>query len=283
MLKRITGIAAAVTVLALAMPASAQRTGSGQSQVTPKQASQIPSYGRGGGDDRKGGGDDRRGGGGDDRKGDGDRHDGDDRREGGSRHDDRRGGTVHFMPHGYVPLMCRGMRFLYSSGVFYSYSPTGYVIVSPPVGAVVPAIPTGYTTVMVNGVPYVYNGCTYYTPAPGGGYMVAAPPIMASAAPMTPPAMMPMPAQPSPFAVQEPAPVPPPSAVQAVQPSNATNTPSSPDANKFEIHIPNNNGSFTMVTIMRTENGFIGPQGEFYQNHPTVEELKARYVDAKPR
>jgi hypothetical protein len=45
----------------------------------------------------------------------------------------------------------------------------------------------------------------------------------------------------------------------------------------FDIHIPNGNGSFTLVTLQKTEKGFLGPQGEFYADHPTEDQLKARY------
>lgn len=37
------------------------------------------------------------------------------------------------------------------------------------------------------------------------------------------------------------------------------------------------------VALTKSNDGYVGPQGEFYQGHPTVEELKdnARYIQGK--
>ena len=43
------------------------------------------------------------------------------------------------------------------------------------------------------------------------------------------------------------------------------------------INVPNSDGSFTPVTLVRSRGGYIGPQGEFYAGSPTVEQLKALY------
>jgi hypothetical protein len=43
------------------------------------------------------------------------------------------------------------------------------------------------------------------------------------------------------------------------------------------INVPNSNGSYTQVTLVRRDNGYIGPQGEFYPGNPTVEQLKVLY------
>ena len=45
----------------------------------------------------------------------------------------------------------------------------------------------------------------------------------------------------------------------------------------FVVHIPNSNGSYTSVTLQKSGNGYIGPQGEYYPNNPTVEQLRALY------
>jgi hypothetical protein len=50
-----------------------------------------------------------------------------------------------------------------------------------------------------------------------------------------------------------------------------------PASETFEIHLPNPNGSFTSITLRKTERGFLGPQGEFYADHPTEDQLKTRY------
>ena len=43
------------------------------------------------------------------------------------------------------------------------------------------------------------------------------------------------------------------------------------------INVPNRNGSFTPITLLKTENGYVGPQGEYYTGNPTVEQLRALY------
>ena len=45
------------------------------------------------------------------------------------------------------------------------------------------------------------------------------------------------------------------------------------------INIPNSKGGFTPVRLIKHKNGYIGPQGEFYAGHPTVDALKALYGD----
>jgi len=159
---------------------------------------------------------------------------------------------------GIVALSIAGAEFLYTAGMFYRSTPAGYVVVPAPMGAVVPTLPPGYTVVYMRGMPYYYYGNAYYAAAPNG-YVVTAPPAIAA----------PIAAAPSAAPVQ--APVPAPIAQQPAAP--AANEPSS----AVETYIPNGNGSFTVVTLQKTEKGFLGPQGEFYADHPTEEQLKARY------
>jgi hypothetical protein len=182
----------------------------------------------------------------------------------------RGGDVVHRLPAGYISLMAAGLTYLYCEGLFYRYTPAGYVIATPPMGAIVPALPPGYTTVFVNGIPYYYYGYTYYTPAPNG-YVVATPPATMS---VPPPAIVPAQAvlaAPTPTAAL---------GTPAVAPHPALYEKAKEETGKdvYEIYIPNGNGSYTSVTLRKTEKGFLGPQGEFYQDHPTVEQLRARYT-----
>jgi hypothetical protein len=43
------------------------------------------------------------------------------------------------------------------------------------------------------------------------------------------------------------------------------------------ISIPKKDGGFVPVRLMKHGNGYIGPQGEFYAGHPTVDQLSALY------
>ena len=40
----------------------------------------------------------------------------------------------------------------------------------------------------------------------------------------------------------------------------------------------NGNGTFTVVPLTKTPTGFLGPQGEFYIDHPTIEQLREKYL-----
>ena len=106
---------------------------------------------------------------------------------------------------------------------------------------VVRVLPVGYRTVVVSDIPYYVYQDTYYVTGPGG-YVVTTPP---------------------------PA-IPPTTVMETVEEKKPIDS--------YEIHIPNANGSYTLVIIKKTEKGFIGPQGEFYPEHPTVEQLKAMYA-----
>jgi hypothetical protein len=43
------------------------------------------------------------------------------------------------------------------------------------------------------------------------------------------------------------------------------------------VNIPNSRGGYTSVTLRKSGNGYIGPQGEYYPNYPLVEQLRAMY------
>lgn len=43
------------------------------------------------------------------------------------------------------------------------------------------------------------------------------------------------------------------------------------------INIPNSRGGYTAVTLKKAGTGYVGPQGEYYSDNPTVEQLKVLY------
>jgi hypothetical protein len=43
------------------------------------------------------------------------------------------------------------------------------------------------------------------------------------------------------------------------------------------VNVPNTNGSYTPVTLIKQKDGYIGPQGEYYPGHPTVTQLRVLY------
>lgn len=116
------------------------------------------------------------------------------------------------------------------------------------VGALVDNLPPRHTTVVYNGAPYYYADGYYYRPYTSGGYVVVDPPRLA---------------QPVVAAPQ---------AVYAAQPAQVT-----PASDIVTINIPNARGGYTPVTLRRAGNGYVGPQGEYYSDNPTVDQLKALY------
>ena len=134
-----------------------------------------------------------------------------------------------------------------SFSFFPWYYHDDYVLVSP---AVVNPIPVHYQTVYVNGVSYYVNNGNYYL-YDGYGYQLVSPPVT----------------------VVQPAPV------LAAAPAQVTSVSATPETeNSFTLNIPNDQGGYTAVTIRRSGNGFIGPQGEFYSEFPKVSQLKLMYA-----
>jgi hypothetical protein len=67
--------------------------------------------------------------------------------------------------------MVGGALYYYANGSYYRNTESGYVVVNPPVGAVVYALPSGYSSYLINGVTYFYYGGVYYRRV-SNGYLV---------------------------------------------------------------------------------------------------------------
>ena len=120
------------------------------------------------------------------------------------------------------------------------------------IGAIAASLPPNYRTVYVGGVPYYYYDGAYYRPCSAGYVVVPAPmpaPVVVAA----------------PTVVAQPVVTVPAENVNAAQGEPVT------------VNVPNNNGSYTPVTLTRSGTGFIGPQGEYYQEFPKVRQLKEMY------
>ena len=142
-------------------------------------------------------------------------------------------------------------------------------------GAIVGSLPPYYNTVYYGGVPYYYYDGIYYRPY-SNGYMVVQAPSVTTA-----PVMVQQPyttvAQPvmtqQPYAASQPvmaAPVESANTIQTVSPATTQGEP-------FTVNVPNSKSGWTSVTLTRSGTGFIGPQGEYYQEFPKVKQLKEMY------
>ncbi len=142
----------------------------------------------------------------------------------------------------------------------------GVAVVVPPVGAFVGTLPDRYATLVVGGVPYYYCNGVYLRPYRTGYIVVTAPvenPPGESPAAAAPPGVAPSAAD----------------QLQATPPANgeAKSLSAAPLADTVNVSVPNSKGGFTAVKLVKRDGGYIGPQGEFYAGHPTVDQLKALY------
>lgn len=136
-------------------------------------------------------------------------------------------------------------RYYYNNGRFYRPDWFGFrlSIIAPPIGAIVTNLPFGYRTVIIEGVPYYFYNRTYYRHCPYGYIVVSEPAITSNV-------------------VYAPA---------------VIASPQPPAGETVTINVPGANGGYIPVILVKLNNGYIGLQGEYYQGHPTIEQLRALY------
>lgn len=184
--------------------------------------------------------------------------------------------TPHYVPHGrefidipgeYMRLIIGGLEYYYWEGMFYRFNGRRYIVVQPPVGAVVTAIPQGSQPVIVDGVAYYnINGVTYmWTSA---GYQVVPQPktiIIKNYNNVTEP-------------VRTVTPVDNSAATNQTADQAQAKTAAEQSDEVFTVNVPNSKGGYTAVTLKRSGEGFTGPQGEYYTEFPKIEQLKVMYA-----
>lgn len=111
-------------------------------------------------------------------------------------------------------------------------------VYNPPATGVLVS-PVVYEPVTVNGVTYYVNNGTYYV-YNGYEYQAVQPPVVVQ------------------------------------QPAGVAEVPA-PAADTITINIPNKKDGYTPVTLKKSGNGYIGPQGEYYPEFPKVSQLEAIY------
>lgn len=141
------------------------------------------------------------------------------------------------LPRAHQTVLVCGLPYYYDSGFFYRRGSSGYVLVTAPVGAVVPILPVSSQTVMINGRMYYTYDNVYYVEQPTGYVVVTQPTVTTITVP---------------------------AATQATD--------------SYVVNVPNTNGSYMPVVIKKDKEGFVGPHGEFYEEQPTIDQLKAMYA-----
>jgi hypothetical protein len=97
-----------------------------------------------------------------------------------SRHNHNRsypaqGQFVKVLPQGHREVFWGKERYHFFNGVWYRPTGRQFLVVSPPIGLIVPVLPPFYTTFWVSGVPYYYANEVYYTQSPVGYVVVKQP------------------------------------------------------------------------------------------------------------
>ena len=142
------------------------------------------------------------------------------------------------LPRGYLSLRVADRLFYYLEGTYYQSTPSGYVIVSAPRGAMIKTLPERHKVIVYDNTDYYYYNSAYYVKEPTGYTVVTPPPsVITSNAP----------------------------AVEAPEKT-------------VVVTVPNPNGSYMSVTLQKYSDGYVGPNGEFYPDYPTIDQLKAMYA-----
>ncbi|MDD2389560.1 MAG: DUF6515 family protein [Desulfobacterales bacterium] len=82
---------------------------------------------------------------------------------------------VKRLPPRSKSVQVKGNRYYYHGKDFYQKRPSGYLMVTAPIGALVLSIPLGSRAMIAGGITFYVNGSTYYRRDPGG-YLVVPPP-----------------------------------------------------------------------------------------------------------
>ncbi|MDX1809243.1 MAG: DUF6515 family protein [Sulfurospirillaceae bacterium] len=92
---------------------------------------------------------------------------------------DRRWGRVIYRrPVSSIFFSFGGLGYYYDNGIFYRPYNGNFIIVMPPIGAIVPVLPIGCSVVSIYGRNYYYYDNTYYEWAPSyNGYRVVDPSV----------------------------------------------------------------------------------------------------------
>ena len=82
------------------------------------------------------------------------------------------GQFIEALPQGHRAVFWGKERYHFLNGVWYRPIGRQFLVVTPPIGLLVPFLPSFHTTFWVNGIPNYYANEVYYTQSPAG-YVVA--------------------------------------------------------------------------------------------------------------
>lgn len=152
-------------------------------------------------------------------------------------------------------IMHMGIGYLYHNGLFFRHKGGRFLVVAPPFGAIVPVLPFGCVSFTFGpGVVYYFLDGVYYRSVPDGYVVVPESEVEE-------------------YRLQKEI------SESKLSVERSTGTAVSGDniSGEFTINVPNGDGSYTPVRLKKSGNGYTGPQGEYYEGNPSVEQLKVLY------
>jgi len=132
-----------------------------------------------------------------------------------------------------------GSRHFFRQRVFHRRHFSGYIIINFPIGLHVDILPHGHRRLLFERKTYYHFNNTYYSKV-DDGYIVVENPRYRMVFP----------------------------------PIDATIYESN---GEYLVNLANSNGTYTAITIKKFGTGYIGPQGEYYPDFPSVDQLSTMY------
>jgi len=189
--------------------------------------------------------------------------------------------------------------YYYFKGNYYRQTHSGYVVVTAPRGAVVEELPRMSREISYDDTPYYYYNNVYYVKK-RRGYVVVDPPTEVVTSNTT---VTEAPQETIVVNVPNPngsfTPVTLQKYSDGYQGPNGEFYPKYPSLNQLKamyakasgealspealqeeeltFQVPNANGSITKVTLVKADDGYLGPEGEYYRKKPTLKQLKKMY------
>lgn len=90
--------------------------------------------------------------------------------------DHRHQKPVKVLPKGHHRVVHNGNRYFYSAGRFYRHTNGTYVVISAPIGAIVPSLPAGYISFGIGSRRHFYFEGVFYRGVEAGYEVVEEPP-----------------------------------------------------------------------------------------------------------
>ena len=99
-----------------------------------------------------------------------------------NRYYPKRGVVTTALPAGSVAVDFRSGSIFFHAGAWFRLDGARFIVITPPLGVVVPMLPKDYVTVRSAGTSYYYADRVFYTAANSAGFTVSAPPLDAALA-----------------------------------------------------------------------------------------------------